>query len=130
MIVTNNENKVLVLNRQNSAYASGRWCLPGGKVNYGETIAEAVQAELKEETGLRCTRSTFLFYQDSLPTAPGKMHGINLYFDCRVSGSVVLNDESCDYAWIGPSDLERYALVFLNDQALERYWGHANGGPA
>jgi hypothetical protein len=35
----------------------------------------------------------------------------------------VLNDESSAAAWIGPEDLTNYALTFLNDDALLRYWG-------
>jgi len=57
-----------------------------------------------------------------LPLRTGGMHCINLYFECDVSGNIALNDESSEYAWIGPSDLESYDVAFRNDEALARYW--------
>ena len=76
----------------------------------------------QEETSLRAGSLRFLFYQDSLPPAPGRMHCINLYFQCAGEGEVVLNEESVAAAWIGPQDLGRFSLSFRNDEALLRYW--------
>ena len=98
------------------------FCLPGGKVDYGDTIENTIAKELREETELVCTGSRFLFYQDSLPEGPGKMHCLNLYFECTASGSVRLNEESSEHAWIGPDDLDRYEVVFGNGEGLRRYW--------
>jgi hypothetical protein len=50
------------------------------------------------------------------------MHCINLYFECSVSGDVKLNPESSEWAWITPDELDRYEIVFRNDEALRRYW--------
>jgi mutator protein MutT len=122
LIVTNEQDKVLILRRQNTTHGHGAWCLPGGKVKYGQTVAEAVAAELREETGLECMGMRFLFYQDSLPPEPGTMHCINLYFECTTAGTVTLGDEASESAWIAPKDLDRYTLVFGNDAALRDYW--------
>ena len=121
-IIPDANGRVLIVRRQGGAYGSGRWCLPGGKVDYGETVEQALAKELREETALECTSAHFLFYQDSLPLAPGTMHGVNLYFVCTVAGTIALNAESSEYGWIGPDDLERHALVFRHDEALRRYW--------
>ena len=122
LIIPNAEGKVLLLRRSGAAYANQAWCLPGGKIDYGQTAEEAVRRELREETELTPTSIRFLFYQDSLPLAPGKMHCINLYFECDVSGNIALNDESSEYAWIGPSDLETYDIAFRNEAGLCTYW--------
>ena len=123
LIVRNGEGKVLILRRAATAYGEGAWCLPGGKVDYGETVEQAVAKELREETTLTSESARFLFYQDSLPPEPGGMHCINLYFECRAAGQVVLNVESSAAAWIGPSDLGGYEITFRNDEGLRRYWG-------
>lgn len=122
LIVPDTSGCVLILRRHGSSHESGRWCLPGGKVDYGDTVEQTVAKELREETSLECTSSTFLFYQDSLPLGPGKMHCINLYFECRVTGTVVLNDESSESDWIGPNDLDSYKLAFRHDEGLRQYW--------
>jgi 8-oxo-dGTP pyrophosphatase MutT (NUDIX family) len=123
LIVPNAEGKVLILRRARTAYAEGSWCLPGGKVDYNETVEQAVRKELCEETALECERARFLFYQDSLPPKPGTMHCINLYFECLVSGDPQMNPESSGWAWIGPGDLDHYQIAFRNDEGLRRYWG-------
>jgi len=122
LIITDSGGRVLVLRRENTSHASGEWCLPGGKVDYGETVEESIVKEIREETSLICTSARFLFYQDSLPMKPGGMHCINLYFECRVEGTIRLNEESSEHAWISQGDMPRYALTFRNDEGLMRYW--------
>jgi len=122
LIVADSAHRVLILKRSQGEYAPGEWCLPGGKVDYGDTVHQAVCRELEEETGLVCEDATFLFFQDSLPLKTGKMHCINFYFKCRVSGEISLNHESTQYAFLSSEDLERYSLVFQNDKGLLRYW--------
>ena len=122
LIVPDPSGRVLVLQRAADSTDGGRWCLPGGKVDYGDTVEQAAARELEEETSLRATSLRFLFYQDSLPPAPGRMHCINLCFECAAEGEVALNEESTAAAWIGPGDLDRYAFSFRNDEALIRYW--------
>ncbi|MBW2646568.1 MAG: NUDIX domain-containing protein [Deltaproteobacteria bacterium] len=127
LIIENTQGEVLILQRAESEYATGSWCLPGGKVNYGDTVEQSAARELQEETSLVCNSLRFLFYQDSLPLKPGGMQCVNLYFECAVSGNIVLNNESSHFEWIGPSDLEKYEIAFRNDLALICYWkGHDN----
>jgi 8-oxo-dGTP diphosphatase len=122
LIVRNADDAVLILRRAGTAHAEGGWCLPGGKVDYGETVEQAVRKELREETALEGNEARFLFYQDSLPPKPGAMHCVNLYFECSVSGHLKINPESSDWAWIGPDELDRYEIVFRNDEGLRRFW--------
>jgi 8-oxo-dGTP diphosphatase len=122
LIVPDASGRVLILRRAPGSAAAGQWCLPGGKVDYGDSVGLAAAKELREETGLRIGKYRFLFYQDSLPPAPGAMHCINLCLECSADGEVVLNEESTAAAWIGPADLDRYPLAFRGGDALVRYW--------
>ena len=97
-------------------------CLPGGKVDFGETAEETTRKEIREETGLICEAARFLFYQDSLPGPETPLHFVNLYFECRVAGDVALNSESSEFAWVARDEVEAMALVFQNDEGLWRYW--------
>lgn len=122
LMIPDEKGRVLMLRRKNTEHSPGYWCLPGGKIDYGDTTEGTIAKELMEETSLTCTSSRFLFYQDSLPYAPGGMHCINLYFECTVAGSVVLNEESSEFAWLGPLEVKDYDIAFRNDAALQRYW--------
>lgn len=123
LIIPDSKGRILLLKRESSDYLGGKWCLPGGKIDYGETVEQAAIRELKEETSLTSTSMEFLFYQDSLPLEPGGMHCINLYFECLVKGEITLSKESVEYMWIGSEEVSNYDITFRNDAALLRYWG-------
>lgn len=122
LILPDEQGRVLLLKRGPSRYGENHWCLPGGKMEYGQTVTEAIRNELREETGLTCEKYRFLFYQDSLPLKDQEMHCINLYFECDWTGIIRLNEESCDYVWLLYTELERYSIAFKNDLALKAYW--------
>ncbi len=122
LIISDLQGRVLLLKRTNTSHSEGQWCLPGGKIDYGETVEHAIAKELREETSLTVTSSRFLFYQDSLPNVEGKMHCINFYFECTVSGEIKLNDESGEFVWISQNDMDKYGIAFRNDEGLRRYW--------
>jgi mutator protein MutT len=122
LMIENEEGEILFLRRAQTAYGEHGWCLPGGKVDYGETVEAAAMKELREETALEGRELRFLFYQDSLPPEPDSMHCINFYFACGVSGDLDLNPESSEWAWIGSADLDEYDIVFRNDEGVRRYW--------
>jgi len=122
IIIADAQGRVLLLKRDAAEYGQGKWCLPGGKVDYGETVEQAVRKEVFEETALDCTSTAFQFYQDSLPLEEGKMHVVNLYFECTVDGEIQLNEESSEFAWVTEANLDEYSVVFQNDEGLRLYW--------
>jgi 8-oxo-dGTP pyrophosphatase MutT (NUDIX family) len=122
-IIANAEGKVLILKRADTKHGNGKWCLPGGNVEYGQTINEAVLKEIMQETSLTCKEVDFLFYLENLPSEASEPHYINLAFRCTAEGIVKLNHESSDYSWIDSTDIINYLIAFRNDEILSRYWG-------
>jgi 8-oxo-dGTP diphosphatase len=112
--------RILLVRRANTEYALGRWCLPGGKLDYGDAPERAVEKELVEETDLVADDIEFLFYQNSPPLAPGGMHCINLYFRCIARGTVRLNEESSESTWSSLQEALAYEPVFGAGEAIRR----------
>jgi mutator protein MutT len=121
-IITNELGKVLIVKRANTSHGDGKWCLPGGNIEYGQTAAEAMERELKQETALMCKNITFLFYLENLPSEESELHYVNLVFECSAEGKVQLNYESSDYVWIDSVSMNNYKIAFRNDEILGRYW--------
>jgi len=117
-ILQDPQDRILLLKRANSEYGEGQWCLPGGKLDYGDTPEHTVEKELKEETGLTVSNVTFLIYQNSLPLQPGKMHCLNLYYTCSYTGQITLNKESSDFAWVSPLKAIDYKPVFGAEEII------------
>lgn len=94
--------EVLVVRRA-GAPAKGLWTLPGGRVEVGETLVEAVRREVIEETTLVVDVIGLAGYREIiLPKAVGLRgrHFVILPFAARwISGTAVLNDELSDGRW-------------------------------
>jgi len=96
---------------------NGQWCLPGGAVESGESLAEACAREMLEETGLsvRVTRLLGVYSDpDMLVTYPdgGRYHLIAHNFLVEhVAGQPGLSSEVIAWGWFGPGDLDGLDLM-------------------
>ncbi len=103
------DGKVLLVRRARKP-ALGAYTLPGGVVEVGETLSEAVAREVLEETGLVIAPVTLAGHREVITRATdgrAERHFVILCFASRwVSGEVVLNDELDDHRWIAPVDVE------------------------
>jgi nucleoside triphosphatase len=81
----------------------GRYVVPGGHVELGERLEEAVAREAKEETGLDIHSIEFINFQQFIydPAFWKKRHFIFFDFACKTdSTDVQLNDEAEGYVWM------------------------------
>ncbi len=113
----------------------GRWSLPGGVLELGETMAEAVVREVFEETGLRVAPLGMVETFDRIHRdADGRLqyHYVLVDFLCHVEGGeLVCGDDADDACWAaraevwpgGPYQLETFTSAviekaFAMDEAL------------
>jgi 8-oxo-dGTP diphosphatase len=99
------DDKVLLVRRARSP-AKGFYSLPGGRVEFGESLHAALQREVDEETGLRIEITGLAGWREVLPATAGGGHYLIMSFAARwTANDVVLNDELDDFKWLAPDEL-------------------------
>jgi FolB domain-containing protein len=90
---------------------NGLFGFPGGKIDYGERIEDALVREIKEETGLVVYDLKFFIVQELISEVEfvHETHFISVNYVCRShSSEIILNEEAKDYVWCSP--IEALAL--------------------
>jgi 8-oxo-dGTP diphosphatase len=112
------ENRVLLIKRGKEPMR-GRWVVPGGTVELGETIEEALVREMKEETDLRVTPVEMLTVFDRIQRDMGEIayHYVIVDYLCRYEGGEARAGSDAEaVAWARPDELASFDLP---DKALE-----------
>jgi 8-oxo-dGTP diphosphatase len=108
------DGTVLIVRRARPP-AHGLFTLPGGGVEAGETLHEAIVREVLEETRLVIAPLELAGYRDVIARDPdGKVerHFVVLPFAARwLSGDVVLNEELAEAHWLAPEALAGLATT-------------------
>lgn len=98
-IILNDKREVLLIKRKNEPF-KGFWALPGGFVDYGEKVEDAVIREVKEETGLD-VEIVRLFNVFSHPQRDPRGHTISIVYYCKVKGGVLKGgDDAKEAKWL------------------------------
>jgi ADP-ribose pyrophosphatase YjhB (NUDIX family) len=96
---------------------NGQWCLPGGRMESGESAAEACEREVLEETGLRVRVKRLVgvySHPDQLVIYPDgdKAFIVALHFEAEVvGGELVLSDETTDFGYFTPDNIGGMTLL-------------------
>ena len=99
------DDKILLVRRARSP-AKGLYSLPGGRVEFGETLHVALHREVGEETALKIEIAGLAGWREVLPETAGGGHYLIMSFAARwIAGEPVLNDELDDFRWLDPDGL-------------------------
>ncbi|HEX9188455.1 MAG TPA: NUDIX hydrolase [Vicinamibacteria bacterium] len=106
------EGRVLLI-RRGKEPLFGRWVVPGGTVELGETLQDALVREMQEETGLLVEPLEVLCVFDRIERVGDRVayHYVIVDYLCRyVSGEARAASDALEVAWATPDDLARYDL--------------------
>lgn len=120
-IATDDDGRLLVVRRRNPPGA-GRWTVPGGRVELGEHLTDAVAREVAEETGLEVEVGPVIGVFEILAD---ELHAVSI--DHRVhavGGQLSAGDDATDVAWMSRSELEAAdvtedLLTFLDEHGID-----------
>ena len=91
----------------------GRWVVPGGTVELGESLEDALVREMEEETGLRVEPIEILTVFDRIHREEGQVvhHFVIVDYLCRWrSGEARAGSDALEVAWASASELAAYDL--------------------
>ena len=102
-IIKDSGGRLLLIKRGHAPQA-GRWSLPGGRVEPGETDQQAVIREIHEETGLqiRCDQLVGSVQRNSPPDA---VLEIRDYAATVTGGTLGAGDDAAEVRWVSPAEL-------------------------
>ncbi len=108
---------IVIIQRSNPPFG---WALPGGFVDYGESLEDAVKREAKEETNLDLTQIK-QFHTYSNPQRDPRFHTIGTVFIAKAKGKPKAGDDAAGLKVIKPSEIEKLDFAFDHKKILQDY---------
>jgi 8-oxo-dGTP diphosphatase len=100
------DDRILLVRRARSP-GKGLYSLPGGRVEFGESLHTALHREVDEETGLKIEIIGLAGWREVLPGTTGGGHYLIMSFASRwIGNEPVLNDEHDDLKWLAPDAID------------------------
>jgi 8-oxo-dGTP diphosphatase len=116
IIIIRKDGSIVLIKRRNPPF-QGEWAIPGGFVEYGETVETAATREAKEETGIEVELTQIVgVYSD--PNRDSRGHTVSICFLAReVGGELRANTDANEARSFHPSSLPK-RLAFDHEQML------------
>lgn len=125
------ENGRVLLVRRGHEPLKGRWTLPGGLIELGEGLKEAVRREVQEETGLLVEPVELVEVLDRIHREDGRVryHYVIADYLCRVTGGKLEAASDADEVrWVEPSEWSCDGILALDSvtvRVMEAGWQRA-----
>jgi mutator protein MutT len=118
------ENERVVLVKRGHAPLQGKWSIPGGVLEVGETLRTAAVREAREETGLTIEPGELLgVFERLVPDEQGRMryHYVLIDFLCRlVAGELMAADDAEEARWFRREELGALELARETEEVILR----------
>ncbi|NEO23195.1 MAG: NUDIX domain-containing protein [Moorea sp. SIO3I6] len=120
-LVVNPSRRVLIVK---TTKWKGLWGVPGGKVEWGETLESALLREFREEVGLELTQVSFGLLQEAVLDSNfvREAHFIMVnYYAFSASETITPNEEIEEWVWVTPQKAMEYPLNTYTRVLIEDY---------
>jgi 8-oxo-dGTP diphosphatase len=110
-VIVDGDGRVLLTKRSIPPFQD-LWVMPGGKIDLGEPILEALKREVHEEVGLEVEIEGLIDVFEHLTPGEENCHFVILYYRCRpIYCDIVHNEhEVAEAAWVPRRELSNYAI--------------------
>ncbi len=123
-IIIEFNDSIVLIKRANPPYG---WALPGGFVDYGESLETAAVREAQEETSLDISLIE-QFHTYSAPDRDPRHHTVTTVFIASASGTLKADDDAKQAGLFSENSLPS-PIVFDHEQILKDYFRYKNGTP-
>ena len=116
------EGKVLLVRRARSP-GKGFYSLPGGRVEFGESLHIALHREVDEETAIKIEIVGLTGWREVLPSGNGGGHYLIMSFAARWKAKEpVLNHEHDDFKWLKPEEMGDLKMTGGLQEVVQAAW--------
>ncbi len=122
-IIVQYKGKIVLISRKNPPYG---WAIPGGFVEYGESLEEAAAREAQEETSLKI-RLVEQFRVYSRPDRDPRQHTITTVFIAEGEGIPKAADDAAEIGLFTEEDIPE-DIVFDHKEILQDYFNYVKRG--
>jgi 8-oxo-dGTP diphosphatase len=114
--------RVLLVRRARSP-GKGFYSLPGGRVEFGESLHTALHREVDEETAITIDIVGLAGWREVLPSAGSGGHYMIMSFAARWKArEPVLNDEHDDFKWLKPDEMGELKMTGGLQEVVQAAW--------
>ena len=116
------DGRVLLVRRARSP-GKGFYSLPGGRVEFGESLHTALHREVDEETAIQIDIVGLAGWREVLPSAGSGGHSMIMSFAARWKArEPVLNDEHDDFKWLKPDEMGELKMTGGLQEVVQAAW--------
>lgn len=120
-LILNEDNHILLVQ---SPMWNDRYIIPGGHVELGESLEDALRREVKEETNLEINNIKFLMFLECIYPLTFRERRHFVFFDyvCRTRDThIILNAEATKYVWIKPEESFSLPIETYTKKVIHQY---------
>ena len=118
--VIERDGRYLITQRRATAVLPLLWEFPGGKVESGETDADALEREVEHRLGVRVEPGELISYVNH----PYERYAVDLYlYECRITSGEPAAVNVSDFRWVMSAEFDRYSFTPADEASMSKLLG-------